>query len=148
MWYIASKIKVFSYSGREIWVISKKTRKDTSVPTYPGPRLAVSGQRVSFADGRNILEPMGLGITHATGGHPATRVPIGPPQVFMRPPMVSPSIKTLGSIGGTSKSKTRPSHFQKWVTKFSGSGDPYDHLALFNQVARAEEVTDLHVVRE
>ena len=44
--------------------------------------------------------------------------------------------------------KTRPSHFQKLVKKFSGSGDPYDHLASFRQVVRAEEVSDLHVLKE
>ncbi|MFW8114824.1 hypothetical protein ACOIDR_28460, partial [Klebsiella pneumoniae] len=32
--------------------------------------------------------------------------------------------------------------------KFSGSGDPYDHLATFNQVVKAEEVTDIHVLKE
>ena len=40
--------------------------------------------------------------------------------------------------------KTRPSNFQKWVKKYNGSGDPYDHLANFKQVVRAEQITDLH----
>ena len=44
--------------------------------------------------------------------------------------------------------KTRPSHFQKWVKKFSGFGDPYDHLSSFRQVVRAEKVSDLHVLKE
>ena len=44
--------------------------------------------------------------------------------------------------------KTRPSHFQKRVKKFSGSGDFYDHLASFRQVVRAEEVSDPHVLKE
>ena len=30
--------------------------------------------------------------------------------------------------------KTRPSSFQKWVKKYNGSGDPYDHLATFKKV--------------
>ena len=46
------------------------------------------------------------------------------------------------------KNQTRPSHFQKWAKKFSGSGDPYDHLASFRQVLRAKEVSDLHVLKE
>ena len=46
------------------------------------------------------------------------------------------------------RNKTRPSHFQKWVKKFGGSGDPYDHLASFRQVVRAEELSDLHVLKE
>ena len=25
--------------------------------------------------------------------------------------------------------KVRPADFQKWVKKFNGTGDPYDHLA-------------------
>ena len=40
--------------------------------------------------------------------------------------------------------RVRPANFQKWVKKFNGSGDPYDHLASFKQVARAEQVNDLH----
>ena len=27
--------------------------------------------------------------------------------------------------------RVRPTNFQKWVKKFNGSGDPYDHLASF-----------------
>ena len=38
----------------------------------------------------------------------------------------------------------RPSQFQKWVKKYNGSADPYDHLATFRQVVRAEQITDLH----
>lgn len=44
--------------------------------------------------------------------------------------------------------QTRPSHFRKWVTKYDGTGYPRDHLASFRQAARAEDVTDLHVLRE
>ena len=40
--------------------------------------------------------------------------------------------------------RVRPTNFQKWVKKFNGSGDPYDHLASFKQVARVEQVHDLH----
>ena len=40
--------------------------------------------------------------------------------------------------------RVRPANFQKWVKKFNGSGDPYDHLASFKQIARAEQVYDLH----
>ena len=34
--------------------------------------------------------------------------------------------------------RVRPANFQKWVKKFNGSGDPYDHLASFKQVARVK----------
>ena len=40
--------------------------------------------------------------------------------------------------------RVRPANFQKWVKKYNGSGDPYDQFASFKQVARAEQVTDLH----
>ena len=40
--------------------------------------------------------------------------------------------------------RVRPANFQKWVKKFNGSGDSYDHLASFKQVARAEQVHDLY----
>ena len=40
--------------------------------------------------------------------------------------------------------RVRPANFQKWVKKFNGSGDPYDHLASFKQVTRAKQVHDLH----
>ena len=54
-----------------------------------------------------------------------------------------------GSKGFSGKSlpnssrKVRPSQFQKWVKKYNGSVDPYDHLATFKQVGRAEQITDL-----
>ncbi|MCO5560573.1 hypothetical protein L7F22_014188 [Adiantum nelumboides] len=44
--------------------------------------------------------------------------------------------------------RVRPSDFQKWVKKFNGTGDPYDHLAIFEQTARPEHVTDLHTLVE
>ena len=31
--------------------------------------------------------------------------------------------------------RVRPVNFQKWVKKFNGLGDPYDHLASFKQIA-------------
>ena len=31
--------------------------------------------------------------------------------------------------------RVRPANFQKWVKKFNGSGDPYDHLASFKYIA-------------
>ena len=37
--------------------------------------------------------------------------------------------------------KVRPSMLQKLVKKFDGSGDPYDHIATFRQVVRAEKVS-------
>ena len=40
--------------------------------------------------------------------------------------------------------RVRPENFQKWVKKYNGAGNPYDHLASFKQVARAEQVIDLH----
>ena len=40
--------------------------------------------------------------------------------------------------------RVRLANFRKWVKKFNGSSDPYDHLASFKQVARAEQVHDLH----
>ena len=34
--------------------------------------------------------------------------------------------------------KTIPSNFQKWMKKYNGSEDPYDHLVSFKQVVQAE----------
>lgn len=93
------------------------------------------------------IRQMGSVNTHASSGHPAIRGPT-------RPPPSSPFFGPSGTIGfrpGKSPweaqcSKVRPSHFQKWVKKFSGAGDPYDHLASFKQIARAEEVYDLHTL--
>ena len=31
--------------------------------------------------------------------------------------------------------RVRPANFQKWIKKFNGSSDPYDHLASFKQIA-------------
>ena len=60
--------------------------------------------------------------------------------------------KLFAPMGGSSFGKppveyprrTRPSNFQKWVKKYNGSRDPYDHLASFKQVVRAEQITDPH----
>ena len=40
--------------------------------------------------------------------------------------------------------RVRLANFQKWVKKFNGSNDLYDHLASFKQVAIAKQVHDLH----
>ena len=40
--------------------------------------------------------------------------------------------------------KTRPLNIQKWVKKYNGLGDPYDHLASFKQVVRAKQIIDPH----
>ena len=74
---------------------------------------------------------------HESSGHPAIEVPTEP--------LLS---TTVLSAGTPTRNRMRPSHFLKWVTKFDGTGDPRDHLASFKQVARAEEVLDLHVLKE
>ena len=38
----------------------------------------------------------------------------------------------------------RPTTLQKFCKKFDGIGDPYEHVALFNQLIYAEGVTDVH----
>ena len=44
-----------------------------------------------------------------------------------------------GGLGKTLDSqKVMPSQFQKWAKKYNGYADPYDHLATFRQVVRAE----------
>ena len=65
-------------------------------------------------------------------------------------------IKTMGAMGSHAfgkapheyPRKTRPSNFQKWVKQYSGSGDPYDHLAYFKQVVRAAQIVDHHTQME
>ena len=37
---------------------------------------------------------------------------------------------------------------KKWVKKFNGMGDPYNHLDSFQQMARAKKVYDLHILVE
>ena len=95
------------------------------------------------------FRPGGPTFSYAMGGHStgrgSTRPPITP---LYHVPVGSTGFTPGKSPWGPSRNKTRPSNFQKWVKKFSGSGDPYDHLASFKQVARAEEVTDLHCLVE
>ena len=38
--------------------------------------------------------------------------------------------------------------FQKWVKKYNGSSDPYNHLASFKQVLRAKQVNNFHTKGE
>ena len=40
--------------------------------------------------------------------------------------------------------RIRPAIFQKWVKKFNGLSDPYDHLVRFKKIARSKQVYDLH----
>ena len=47
-----------------------------------------------------------------------------------------------------SSRKMIPSHFQKWVKKYSGIGDPYNQLATFKQIVRAEQISNLHTLVE
>ena len=44
--------------------------------------------------------------------------------------------------------KGRPSQFQKWLRKYDGSGNPYDHLASFKQVLQAQHIIDFHTQYE
>ena len=44
--------------------------------------------------------------------------------------------------------KVRPSHFQKAVKSYDGSGDPHNHLTSVRQFARAENVRDFHTLIE
>ena len=108
-----------------------------------------SGPRVSFAEPRASMLCMGSlgfrpeGSMGASSGHPASRVPPRPiPSTPSHTPLITSGFRPGESMTPT-RHKTRPSHFQKWVKKFSGSGDPYDR-----QVVRAEEVSDLHVLKE
>ena len=72
-----------------------------------------------------------------------------PPTSSLHTPLTNTGFRPSGGTGVPMRGKTRPSHFQKWwVKKYNGAGDPYDHLASFRQVVRAEEVTDLHVLKE
>lgn len=126
----------------------------SSMP-MPRPRPAASGPRVSFYSGPPrpsappLPRPTGSVYSYTMGGHPAVRGPTRPPTTsFYHVPMGSTGFTPGRSPWGPSRNKTRPSNFQKWVKKFSGSGDPYDHLASFKQVARAEEVDDLHCLVE
>ena len=70
------------------------------------------------------------GSMGASSGHPATRVPLGPtPKRSSLTPLITSGCRPTGAGGVVTRGKTRPSHFQKWVKKFNGLGDPYDHLA-------------------
>ena len=92
---------------------------------------------------------MGSGNMYGSSGHPATGVPIRPPPTSsLHTPLTTMGFRPSGGTGAPMRGKTRPSHFQKWVKKYNGVGDPYNHLASFRQVVRAEEVTDLHVLKE
>ena len=44
--------------------------------------------------------------------------------------------------------KVRTIDFQKWVKKFNKTGDSYDHLVNFQQMARAKKGHNLHTLVE
>ena len=83
-------------------------------------------------------------------GHAARRVPPTPsPTVGYNPfeiPGAVPTARTNEAIYGNRK--VRPSHFQKAVKSYDGSGDPHNHLARVWQFARAENVRDFHTLIE
>ena len=120
-------LKDLTYLGES--VVRYEREKRTPIPT------------LSFKDpsttGTSGLRPKTSRSMHVLSGHLAIEVPT-------RPLQSTP----VHSMGTPTRNKTRPSHFQKWVKKFNGTGDPYDHLASFKQVARAEVVLDLHVLKE
>ena len=75
-------------------------------------------------------------------------MPIGPTPIrSSHTPLITSGFRPTRVGGVVTRGKTRPSHFKKWVKKFSGIGDPYDYLASFKQVVRVEEVSDLHVLK-
>ena len=121
--------------------------------TFVDPRTSISGMggsgyKTEVSLGTSGEKPEGIslkptGSMGGSSGHPAEKVSTGPSIT----PLVTSGVKLGGSMA-PNRHKTRPSHFQKWVKKFSGSGDPYDHLASFRQVVRAEEVSDPHVLKE
>ena len=128
------------------------------MPTPSAPPLSIlrptmSVPRVSFREpGIPLMGVDGWrpeGSMGASSGHPATKVPIGPTPIRSSlTPLITLGFRPTGAGGVVTRGKTRPSHFQKWIKKFNGSGDPYDHLASFKQVVRVEEVSDLHVLKE
>ena len=136
--------------------ILRPTYSASSMPLPgPTPRPTASGPRVSFLRGNARpsvppgFRPLGSVNTHAMSGHPASKGPTRPLSTSLfHAPLGSTGFRPGGSPWETPRSKVRPSHFQKWVKKFSGAGDPYDHLASFKQIARAEEVDDLHTLVE
>ena len=50
--------------------------------------------------------------------------------------------------GSSEPRKVRPANFQKWVKKLNRMGDPYDHLANFQQIAIVEKFHDLRALVE
>lgn len=113
-------------------------RNGTRLKTPPGfaPREMDAKLRASNAE-TSGSRPEPTGSLYDTSGHLANGVPTEP--------LLS---TTVLSEGTPTRNNTRPSHFRKWVSKFDGTGDPRDHLASFRQAARAEDVQDLHVLRE
>lgn len=114
------------------------------------------GPKVSFFDtnsipgGKHGFKREGSTHTHATSGVKATKVPTDPlkPYSTFTPSMSAGFRPGSRASWDSTRSKVKPTNFQKWVKKFNGSGDPYDHLASFKQVARAEQVSDLHTLIE
>ena len=81
--------------------------------------------------------------TILNGGYSAGRQPLNPQL----------TLGTMGPMGDfpgrpsgapSNPRKIRPSDFKKLVDKFDGSKDPYNHMANFRQVMRAEQVFDWH----
>ena len=118
-----------------------------NTPSFTPHRPMASTQRVSLTD--QGPRPMGAGSWMGLSGHQANRVPSWLlPTSSLHTPLITTSFRPSGAMGAPMRGKTRPSYFQKWVKKYNGSGDPYDHLASVLQVVRDEEVTDLHVLKE
>ena len=116
-------------------------------------RPTMSGPRVLFIDPRIPITRMGgyrpEGSMGVLSGHLTIRVPTQPlPLTPSHTPILTLGFRPRGSMGVPTRHKTRPSHFQKWVKKFNGSKDPYNHLASFRHLVRVGEVPDLHVLKE
>ena len=55
-----------------------------------------------------------------------------------------PEPRPRGKRDESGSKNIRPTTLQKFCKKFDGTGDPYEHVALFNQLIYAEGVTDVH----
>lgn len=78
----------------------------------------------------------GMGETEVGTTHEEPAVP--------KERMKFPEPRTRGKRYESRAKDIRPTTLQKFCKKFDGTGEPYEHVALFNQHIYAEGVTDVH----
>ena len=125
-------VKEYTYKGIPIiWLGKESEDKLKDKPKVSFLDIPISPKREDRRRSVGSMEPKVLGSPCTGGIGESGESDLGGSKrtsVFPRP---RDSKGALGKSTPELSRKVRPSQFWKWVKKYNGSADPYDHLAPF-----------------